>query len=52
MKNKHLIAVSVFDESEKADSNDAYSGVLASNRALQRVLTQLIEFCLSASARQ
>jgi cholesterol transport system auxiliary component len=52
MKNKRLIAVSVFDESENADSNDAYAGVLASNRALQRVLTQLIEFCLSASARQ
>ena len=49
VKNKRVIAVKLFDESENADSDDAYGGVVAANRALQRVLGQLAEFCLNAS---
>ncbi len=45
IKEKRVIATRLFDESETADSDDAYGGVLAANRALQRVLQQLVEFC-------
>ncbi|MDO8350923.1 MAG: ABC-type transport auxiliary lipoprotein family protein [Gallionella sp.] len=49
VKNKRVIAVKLFDESENAASDDAYGGVIAANRALQRVLGQLAEFCLNES---
>ena len=49
VKNKRVIAEKMFDESENAASDDAYGGVLAANRALQRVLEQLDEFCFNAS---
>ena len=52
MKDKRVIAAKLFDESESAASDDAYGGVIAANRALQRVLEQLAEFCLNASASQ
>ena len=52
MKDKRIIATRQFDESEKADSDDPYGGVLAANRALQRVLQQLVEFCTSADIQQ
>jgi cholesterol transport system auxiliary component len=50
MKDKRVIAVKLFDESENSASDDAYGGVLATNRALQRILEQLVEFCLNAAA--
>lgn len=50
VKNKRIIATKLFDESENAGSDDAYGGVLAANRALQRILQQLAEFCFNASA--
>jgi cholesterol transport system auxiliary component len=50
MKDKRVIAAKLFDETETADSDDAYGGVLAANRALQRILEQLAEFCLNAAA--
>lgn len=49
VKNKRVIAVKLFDESENATSDDAYGGVLATNRALQRVLEQLADFCVNES---
>lgn len=52
VKDKRVRAVKLFDESENAESDDAYGGVIAANRALQRVLAQLAEFCLNASASQ
>jgi cholesterol transport system auxiliary component len=48
VQEKRIIAVKVFDETEPSDSEDAYGGVLAANRALLRVLTQLAEFCNTA----
>jgi len=39
----------VFAETEPADSMDAYGGVTAANRALQRILNQLLDFCLNAA---
>ena len=52
MKDKRVIAVKLFDESENTDSDDAYGGVIAANRALQRLLDQLTEFCINASTSQ
>lgn len=52
VQNRRVIAVKVFDEAEDAASEDAYGGVVATNRALQRALTQLAEFCFSAAASQ
>lgn len=49
VKNKRVIATKLFDETENTDSDDAYGGVLAANRALQRALQHLVEFCLDAS---
>lgn len=49
LKDKRVIAEKLFDEVENTESDDAYGGVVAANRALQRVLAQLAEFCLDAS---
>lgn len=49
MRRKQVIATTLFDEYEDA-GNDAYSGVQAANRALERTLSQLAHFCLNASA--
>lgn len=40
-----VIATAEFDETEKCDSEDAYGGVRAANRALERILARLAEFC-------
>lgn len=50
--SKRVIAVKLFDESETAASEDAYGGVIAANRVLQRVLGQLADFCVNASVNQ
>jgi cholesterol transport system auxiliary component len=52
LKDKRVIAVKLFDATEPADSPDAYGGVTAANRALQRILSQLLDFCLNATASQ
>ncbi len=49
---KKVIAVKLFDETENAASDDAYGGVIAANRALQRVLDQLSDFCINISVSQ
>ncbi|MDD2721543.1 MAG: ABC-type transport auxiliary lipoprotein family protein [Gallionella sp.] len=51
LQNKKIVAVKVFDESEVAISEDAYGGVVATNLALQRILSQLAEFCRNASTK-
>lgn len=45
VRGKRVIATKLFDEAETATSNDAYGGVVAANRALQRLLDQLSDFC-------
>ena len=47
---KRLLAAQQFDDVEIAASEDAYGGVTAANRMLQRVLGKLAEFCVTASA--
>jgi len=50
VRNKRVLAVKQFDEAETAASENAYGGVTAANRALQRLLGQLAEFCIKESA--
>lgn len=52
VKDQRVIAVKLFDEYENSFTEDAYGGILATNRALERVLAQLTDFCTKASARQ
>jgi cholesterol transport system auxiliary component len=42
---QRVIASAEFDETEKCESEDAYGGVRAANRALERLLVRLAEFC-------
>jgi cholesterol transport system auxiliary component len=50
VRGKRLLAAQQFDDVEIASSEDAYGGVTAANRMLQRVLGKLAEFCVTASA--
>lgn len=47
IKDKRVIASKLFDETENMSSDDAYAGVIAANHALQRILDQLIDFCVN-----
>lgn len=49
VRGKRLLAEQQFDEVENADSEDAYGGVTAANRLLQRVLGKLAGFCVDAA---
>jgi cholesterol transport system auxiliary component len=49
VRGKRLLASQQFDEAENAASDDAYGGVIATNRLVQRVLGELAEFCVNAS---
>jgi len=42
---QRVIATAEFDETEKCESEDAYGGVRAANRALERLLVRLAAFC-------
>jgi cholesterol transport system auxiliary component len=44
-----VLAAKEFDEVEPAPSDDAYGGAIAANRALQRLLGQLSDFCAATS---
>ncbi len=50
VKNSRIIATRIFETTESTRSADAYGGVIAANLALQRILTQLTEFCLDVTA--
>ncbi|HWR88400.1 MAG TPA: ABC-type transport auxiliary lipoprotein family protein [Acidiferrobacterales bacterium] len=52
VRGQRVLAVKQFDESENAASDNAYGGVTAANRALQRMLDQLADFSVSASVIQ
>ncbi len=52
VRGKRVLAVRQFDAAENAGSEDAYGGVGAANRLVQRVLGQVAEFCVAASSRQ
>jgi len=48
VRGKRLLAEHQFDAFEAASSDDAYGGVAAANRLVQRVLGDLSEFCVKA----
>jgi len=50
VRNKRVLAVKEFEETENAASEDAYGGVGAVNRIVPRLLLQLADFCVQASA--
>ncbi|MEK7758419.1 MAG: ABC-type transport auxiliary lipoprotein family protein, partial [Pseudomonadota bacterium] len=52
VRGQRVLAVKQFDESENAASDNAYGGVTAANRVLQRVLDQLADFSVSGSVIQ
>jgi cholesterol transport system auxiliary component len=52
VRGKRLLATRVFDEAEAAATDDPYGGVAAANAALQRVLDQVVDFCIAESARR
>jgi cholesterol transport system auxiliary component len=45
-------AAAELEEFEDAATEDAYGGVVAANRALQRILGRVADFCANASARR
>jgi cholesterol transport system auxiliary component len=49
VRGKRLLAERQFDEVENASSDDAYGGVVAANRLVQRLLGELAEFCVNAA---
>lgn len=52
VRAKRVLATKTFDVTETAASDDAYGGVAAANLALQRVLTQVAEFCIAESGER
>jgi cholesterol transport system auxiliary component len=52
VRGQRVLAVKQFDESENAASDNAYGGVTAANRAVQRMLDQLVDFCVNESVIQ
>lgn len=48
--SRRVLATRDFDEVEYAPSEDAYGGVIAANRALERLLGRLVGFCSELSA--
>ncbi len=49
VRSHRVLATKLFDQAENAPSDNAYGGVIAANRALQRILDQLSEFCVRES---
>lgn len=50
IRSNQVLAQLEIDEVETADSDNAYGGVVAANRALQRVLEKVAVFCVHESA--
>ena len=43
--SRRVLATREFDEIENSPSDDAYGGVIAANRALERLLGRIVDFC-------
>lgn len=50
LRSKQVLATQEIEEVEPAESDNAYGGVVAANRALQRVLEKVAIFCVNESA--
>ncbi len=49
LRGRQVLAAAEFEETENAPSEDAYGGVVAANRALQRMLRRVADFCAERS---
>jgi cholesterol transport system auxiliary component len=49
VRSRRVLATAEFDEVEPTTREDAYGGVVAANRALQRILVRLADFCAEQS---
>jgi cholesterol transport system auxiliary component len=47
LQENRVVATRQFDITELADTEDAYGGVVAANRAVTRLLDELANFCLT-----
>ena len=47
---RRVVAARLFEDEERAPSDDPAGGVVAANAALQRILDRLVAFCLEESA--
>lgn len=52
VRSNRVLAVQTFDDTENSGTEDAYGGVIAANRLLQRMLGKLAEFCVDASGKR
>jgi len=50
LRSRQVLATAEFEEVEMTQRDDAYGGVIAANRALQRMLARLADFCAEQSA--
>jgi len=48
LRSNRVLATHRYEISEPADSEDAYGGVVAANKAVHRLVEQLADFCLAA----
>jgi cholesterol transport system auxiliary component len=51
VRSKRLLATRLFEATESAPSDDPYGGVTAANVALQRILEQVVDFCIAESGK-
>jgi cholesterol transport system auxiliary component len=49
VRSRRVLATRQFDDAEDAASEDAYGGVVATNRLLQRLLGVLTNYCINES---
>ena len=49
VRAKRVLASRVFDDSEAASTEDAAGGVAATNRMLQRMLTEVADYCVAGA---
>ncbi len=52
VRSNRVLAVQRFDDTENSSTEDAYGGVIAANRLVQRMLGKLAEFCVDASGKR
>lgn len=46
VRSRRVVATAEFEEVEPTTREDAYGGVIAANRALQRLLARVVDFCV------
>jgi cholesterol transport system auxiliary component len=52
VRSRRVIATKVFEETEIAPSDDAQGGVAAANAAVDRVLRQVVDFCVAETGHR